>query len=157
MPPLAAFARGVDVRETYLFDALYAEQDVFRDWTVAARRASMLHRHKLISYFTPGGATESLNTMLRAEIEHAGVPCALESQEGLFRDMSSPMFRQSSSEPNSGIRMSRGRTMLCATAYSRRHCRGTCARHGSGAPAPVPRAKAVKVSGQRGRNLRWGC
>jgi hypothetical protein len=42
----------------------------------------MLHRHKLISYFTPGGATESLNTMLRAEIEHAGVPCALESQEG---------------------------------------------------------------------------
>jgi hypothetical protein len=73
---------GVDVRETYLFDALYAEQDVFRDWTVAARRASMLHRHKLISYFTPGGATESLNTMLRAEIEHAGVPCALESQEG---------------------------------------------------------------------------
>ncbi|MGA2448696.1 MAG: hypothetical protein ABTD50_08485 [Polyangiaceae bacterium] len=73
---------GLDIRETYLFDSLYAEHDVFRDWTVAGRRASMLRRHKLISYFTPGGATESLNGTLRADLEHAGVLCALESQEG---------------------------------------------------------------------------
>jgi hypothetical protein len=73
---------GVDIRETYLFDSLYAEHDVFREWTISGRRASMLRRHKLISYFTPGGATETLNNTLRADLEHAGVLCALESQEG---------------------------------------------------------------------------
>ena len=31
----ACAAGGVDVRETYLFDALYADVDVFRDWVVA--------------------------------------------------------------------------------------------------------------------------
>ena len=30
---------GIDVSETYLFDALYAESDVFRDWVLARRLA----------------------------------------------------------------------------------------------------------------------
>src|SRR5580704_14677081 len=48
---------GVDVRETYLFDALYAEVDTFRDWVVAGRGEALHDRHKLVSYFTEGGTT----------------------------------------------------------------------------------------------------
>ncbi|HEY8040069.1 MAG TPA: hypothetical protein VIF15_09765 [Polyangiaceae bacterium] len=73
---------GVDVRETYLFDALYADVDVFRDW-VAARSGETLHRrHKLVSYFTTGGTTEALNAALRVQLDRAGVLCAHEVQEG---------------------------------------------------------------------------
>ena len=73
---------GVDVRETYLFDALYADMDVFRDW-VAARRGEPLHRrHKLVSYFTEGGTTEAVNRLLRTQLDRAGVLCAEEMQEG---------------------------------------------------------------------------
>jgi hypothetical protein len=73
---------GVDVRETYLFDALYGEMETFRDW-VAARKGEALHRrHKLVSYFTEGGTTESLNGALRAQLDRAGVLCAHEMQEG---------------------------------------------------------------------------
>jgi hypothetical protein len=75
-------AGGVDVRETYLFDALYGEVDTFRDW-VAARHGEPLHRrHKLVSYFTEGAQTEANDRVLRAELEHAGVLCEEELQEG---------------------------------------------------------------------------
>jgi hypothetical protein len=75
-------AGGVDVRETYLFDALYSDLDVFRDW-VLERHGEPLHgRHKLVSYFTEGGTTESLNAILRAQLDHRGVLCAHEMQEG---------------------------------------------------------------------------
>ncbi len=75
-------AGGVDVRETYLFDALYAEVDTFRTW-VSARHGEGLHsRHKLVSYFVDGGTTASGNRALRAELEHAGVACEEEEQEG---------------------------------------------------------------------------
>ena len=73
---------GVDVRETYLFDALYAESDTFRDWVIARRGDPPASRHKLVSYFTVGAPTESLNRALRAELEHAGVLVAEEMQEG---------------------------------------------------------------------------
>jgi hypothetical protein len=73
---------GHDVREAYLFDALYAEGDVFRDW-VAARRGEPLHRrHKLVSYFVEGTTTETNNRWLLAELNRAGVSCAEEHQEG---------------------------------------------------------------------------
>jgi len=75
-------AGGVDVRETYLFDALYAEVDAFRDWA-AARRGEPLHRrHKLVSYFTEAGTTEANNGSLRAQLDRAGVLTATEVQEG---------------------------------------------------------------------------
>jgi hypothetical protein len=75
-------AGGVDVRETYLFDALYADVEVFRDW-VAGRRGEALHRrHKLVSYFTEGGTTEAMNAALRAQLDRLGVVCAHEMQEG---------------------------------------------------------------------------
>jgi hypothetical protein len=73
---------GVDVRETYLFDALYADVEVFRDWTVARRGEPLHRRHKLVSYFTEGGTTQAMNALLRAQLDHAGVLCAHEMQEG---------------------------------------------------------------------------
>jgi hypothetical protein len=73
---------GVDVRETYLFDALYSEVDTFRDWVVARKGESLHSRHKLVSYFTEGAATEANDALLRTMLERAGVDCAHEVQEG---------------------------------------------------------------------------
>jgi len=75
-------AGGVDVREVYLFDALYAEVDAFRDWVVSRRGEPLHRRHKLVSYFTEGGTTEANDRSLRAELERASVDCAEELQEG---------------------------------------------------------------------------
>jgi hypothetical protein len=81
---------GVDVSETYLFDALYAESDVFRDWVLARRGDPATSRHKLVSYFTVGAATESLNNGLRATLERSGVRVSEELREGELsrRDLS---------------------------------------------------------------------
>ncbi len=75
-------AGGVDVRETYLFDALYADLDAFHDWVIARRGEPLHRRHKLVSYFTEGGTTEANNAALRAQLEHAGVLVAQELSEG---------------------------------------------------------------------------
>ncbi len=81
---------GVEVSETYLFDALYAESDVFREWVLARRGDPATSRHKLVSYFTPGAATESLNNGLRAALERSGVLVSEELREGELsrRDLS---------------------------------------------------------------------
>jgi len=74
---------SVPVHEVFLFDALYAETDVFRDWVVAGRGKPMGGRHKLVSYYTAG--TTELNTRrLFAELEQAGVACANETVEGML-------------------------------------------------------------------------
>jgi hypothetical protein len=75
-------AGGIDVREAYLFDALYAEADTFRDWVIARHGESPHRRHKLVSYFTEGGTTEANDHMLRTQLEKAGVLCQEELQEG---------------------------------------------------------------------------
>ncbi|HEY3817872.1 MAG TPA: hypothetical protein VGL81_11905 [Polyangiaceae bacterium] len=75
-------AGGVDVRETYLFDALYADLEVFRDWVVERHGEPLHRRHKLVSYFTEGGTTESLNALLRSQLDKRGVLVAHEMQEG---------------------------------------------------------------------------
>ena len=75
---------GIDVREAYLFDALYAEADTFRDW-VSSRRGEPLHRrHKLVSYFADGGAPARNSRSLRSELESGGVACEEEEQEGVL-------------------------------------------------------------------------
>lgn len=81
---------GVDVSETYLFDALYAESEVFRDWVLARRGDPATSRHKLVSYFTIGAATETLNNGLRASLERSGVLVSEELREGELsrRDLS---------------------------------------------------------------------
>lgn len=83
-------AGGVDVSETYLFDALYAEREVFRDWVLERRGEPATSRHKLVSYFTPGATTETMNHGLCAELEREGVPVARELREGELsrRDLS---------------------------------------------------------------------
>ena len=73
---------GIDVRETYLFDALYSDLDVFREWVVSRKGEPLHRRHKLVSYFTEGGTTEALNGVLRGQLDHIGVQCAHEMQEG---------------------------------------------------------------------------
>jgi hypothetical protein len=73
---------GVDVRETYLFDALYADVDAFRDWVTARAGEPFHRRHKLVSYFTEGGTTETVSALLREQLEHAGVLVARELREG---------------------------------------------------------------------------
>jgi hypothetical protein len=73
---------GLDVRETYLFDSLYAEVDTFRDWVTARKRSSLHRRHKLVSFYVDGTSTDANNTALRAELERAGVLTASELQEG---------------------------------------------------------------------------
>jgi hypothetical protein len=72
---------SVNVHEVWLFDALYAETDVFRDWVIAGRGQAMSKRHKLVSYFT-AGTTETNTRRLFAELEQAGVRCAREEVEG---------------------------------------------------------------------------
>lgn len=73
---------GVEVRETYLFDSLYAEEDVFRDWVLAKRGETAANRHKLVSYFTVGAPTEAPNRRLHDELQRAGVLVAEELREG---------------------------------------------------------------------------
>lgn len=72
---------GVDVQEVYLFDALYADVDAFRDWVVAGRGKSMSTRHKLVSYYTEGTTAANTRTLF-ADLEKAGVRCAHETVEG---------------------------------------------------------------------------
>jgi hypothetical protein len=73
---------GIEVNEAFLFDALYNEADVFRDWVVAGKGRPAHARHKLVSYFTDGGTTAALTRQLFGELEKAGVKCALEAKEG---------------------------------------------------------------------------
>jgi hypothetical protein len=73
---------GLDVRETYLFDALYAEVETFRDWVMARKGASLHRRHKLVSFFIDGTSTDANSSALRAQLDHAGVLTASELQEG---------------------------------------------------------------------------
>jgi hypothetical protein len=78
---------GFDVSEVYLFDALYAESDVFRDWVLARAGQKKLPRHKLVSYYTDNGGTLAQNRALLAELRRRGVRALHEEKEGtLTRD-----------------------------------------------------------------------
>lgn len=72
---------GVEVNEVYLFDALYADADVFRDWVIRGKGRPQRSRHKLVSY-TATGPTERMNDWLFAELEKNGVGCQREKVEG---------------------------------------------------------------------------
>lgn len=72
---------GVAIQEVYLFDALYADTDVFRDWVIRGRGKPMGARHKLVSYFT-AGTTETNTQRVFAELEKEGVAVARETVEG---------------------------------------------------------------------------
>jgi len=72
---------GVEVTEVYLFDALYSDTEVFRDWVIKGKGRSQRHRHKLVTYFG-GGTTATQSKLLRTQLEKAGVKCASEHKEG---------------------------------------------------------------------------
>ncbi|MEO8900661.1 MAG: hypothetical protein ABI488_03395 [Polyangiaceae bacterium] len=80
----------VSVSETYLFDALYGESEVFRDWVIERRDEPAASRHKLVSYFTSGSTTEVQNNGLREALERSGVLVSEELREGTLsrRDLS---------------------------------------------------------------------
>ena len=71
------------VHEVYLFDALYADTDVFRDWVIAGRGRPMASRHKLVSYYT-AGSTEANTRRLFSDLEQRDVRVAREEVEGLL-------------------------------------------------------------------------
>jgi hypothetical protein len=73
---------GLEVRETYLFDALYADLETFRDWVIERRGEPLHRRHKLVSYFVPGTSTDPNNRLLRAQLDRAGVLTEEEDREG---------------------------------------------------------------------------
>jgi len=64
---------GFEVREVYLFDALYGERQAFREWVLAGKAATRGGRHKLISTYTAGGGTLEENRALQAELQQNGV------------------------------------------------------------------------------------
>jgi hypothetical protein len=72
---------GIEVTEVYLFDALYGDSEIFRDWVIAGRGRPSHLRHKLVVY-TTGGSTEAHGKQLLADLAAAGVHTASESQEG---------------------------------------------------------------------------
>ena len=72
---------GVEINEVYLFDALYADADAFRDWVVSGKGRSIRSRHKLVSYYGVG-TTEAQSLELLAALQKAGVSCAYERVEG---------------------------------------------------------------------------
>jgi hypothetical protein len=72
---------GAKVHEVFLFDALYSDTDVFRDWVIAGKGKPMGSRHKLVSYFT-AGTTEANTRRMFHELEQAGVTCVNETVEG---------------------------------------------------------------------------
>src|SRR5208282_5907093 len=67
---------GVEITEVYLFDALYSDTEVFRDWVIRGKGRSQKHRHKLVTYFPEAGTTATQSRSLRAQLEKAGVKCA---------------------------------------------------------------------------------
>lgn len=72
---------GVPINEIYLFDALYADLPIFRDWVLEGRGKPARSRHKLVSYYG-AGATEANSQWLLGELKKANVDCAFETVEG---------------------------------------------------------------------------
>ncbi len=124
---------GVDVSETYLFDALYAESEVFRDWVLARRGDPVTSRHKLVSYFTVGAQTEPINNGLRAALARSGVVVSEELREGQLSAPGSVARRRRFPCARAWLmRRSRGKRTRSGTCCMRRCCPVTSARLGSG-------------------------
>lgn len=74
---------GWNVSEVYLFDALYGQTGVFRDWIAETwkKRVPMMERHKLISIFGDEPTTVESRRLMR-ELERLKIPFVLEEKEG---------------------------------------------------------------------------
>ncbi len=72
---------GVDVREVWLFDALYNDLEVFRDWVLARKKTRRSKGHRLMSIYT-SGTTMSLSHQLRDDLEEKDIDCVTDEPEG---------------------------------------------------------------------------
>jgi hypothetical protein len=72
---------GYNASEVYLFDALYARADTFRDWVAVAAGHRDHNRHKLVSYYS-GDELARHNHHLMRELERLGVEVLHEESEG---------------------------------------------------------------------------
>lgn len=72
---------GVNVNETFLFDALYGEVAAFRSWVAARKSAKGNKRHKLISQYA-GGKVKENNLALLGQLKAKGVPVLHETKPG---------------------------------------------------------------------------
>lgn len=72
---------GVNVNETYLFDALYGQVSQFRQWVVSRKGKKGRSRHKLISQYAGGKVRENNHALLK-QLKAAGVPVLHEEKPG---------------------------------------------------------------------------
>ena len=72
---------GIDVREVWLFDALYNDLEVFRDWVLARKKTKKSKGHRLMSIYT-SGTTMSLSHQLCDELDEKGIECVTDEPEG---------------------------------------------------------------------------
>ncbi len=73
---------GYNVNEVWLFDALYARVDEFRDWlAAAAHHDDMDNRRKLISYYSGEQPTRANNQLMR-DLKRLGIKYLHETREG---------------------------------------------------------------------------
>lgn len=72
---------GINVNETYLFDALYGQVAAFRRWVAARKGSKGRSRHKLISQYA-GGKVRTNNLALLKKLKAQGVPVLHEKKPG---------------------------------------------------------------------------
>jgi hypothetical protein len=72
---------GINVNETFLFDALYGQVPAFRRWVVARKGKKGRQRHKLISQYA-GGKVKKNNLDLLEQLKKRGVPVLHEKKPG---------------------------------------------------------------------------
>lgn len=72
---------GFEVKEVYLFDALYGDRAQFLRWVVETRKAKFKDRHKLICYYTGGKVGEQSHKLMK-ELGAQGVEVLHETKEG---------------------------------------------------------------------------
>ncbi len=70
---------GIEVKEVYLFDALYNEAEVFRNWIAGA---SKNRRRKLVTYFGQEGTPAVLSDQLYRDLTKLGIATVRETTEG---------------------------------------------------------------------------
>ena len=70
---------GVGVNQIFLFDALYNDSEIFREWAIATKGKKK--RHRIVSFHTDG-TTGWQSKKLGRELEEAGLTVSEEDPEG---------------------------------------------------------------------------
>jgi hypothetical protein len=70
---------GLEVKEVYLFDALYNDTEVFRHWVAGGSKG---RRRKLVTYFGQEGTPSLLSEQLYRDLTRMGIATARQTREG---------------------------------------------------------------------------